>query len=207
MSDDPKLVAQRRDSVGTTSTKKLRAAGQVPGSVYGHKQDSVSFAAPVEQLMPIINSGHRVVDLELEGNQEKVLIQDVQWDTYSKNVLHVDLLRVDPNERVSTSVDIIVRGVAPGVLLGGILEQPHHTLPIECPVIRLPENIVVRVSDLALGGAIHVRDLVLPKDCVSTLPGEEIIVHVVTPRGMSTEEETAQPGEPELVGGKKEDAE
>ncbi|TWT60336.1 50S ribosomal protein L25 [Rubinisphaera italica] len=208
MSDDPKLTAQRRESLGTSTSRRMRKAGQIPGCIYGHKQEAISFAVSAEELNPIIASGHKVVDFDIDGSVDKALIQEVQWNTFSTYVQHIDLLRVDANERVSTSVEIVVRGISPGVLAGGILEQTHHELPIECPVIRLPEQIVIRVSDLKMGGAIHVSDLKLPTDCTTTLPPEEVLVHVVEPRKAPepTDEELAASAEPEVVGAADEDA-
>lgn len=209
MSDDPKLTAQRRDSLGSSVSRRMRKAGQIPGSIYGHKQEAISFAVSADDLNPIIASGHKVVDFEIDGSVDKALIQDVQWNTFSTYVQHVDLLRVDANERVSTSVEIVVRGISPGVLAGGILEQIHHELPIECPVIRLPEQIVIRVTDLKMGGAIHVSDIPLPTDCTTTLPPEEVVVHVVEPRKAPEPDvdEVAASAEPEVVGAKEEDSE
>ncbi|HCS53962.1 MAG TPA: hypothetical protein DIW81_20645 [Planctomycetaceae bacterium] len=94
-------------------------------------------------------------------------------------------------------------------MAGGILEQIHHELPIECPVIRLPEQIVIRVTDLKMGGAIHVSDIPLPTDCTTTLPPEEVVVHVVEPRKAPEpdENEIASSAEPEVVGAKEEDSE
>jgi len=207
MSDDPKLTAQRREALGSSATKKLRREGLVPGNIYGHKEETIAFAVSSETLSPIIASGHKVVDFDLDGKEEKAIIQDVQWDTFSQYVQHFDLLRVDANERVSTDVEIVVRGIAPGVLAGGILEQTHHYLPIECPVIRLPEQIVIRVTDLKLGQAVHVSDLELPKDCTTSLPPEEVVVHIVEPRKapvLDDEAEASASAEPEVVGADKE---
>ncbi len=207
MSDDPKLTAQRRESLGSSATKKLRREGLVPGNIYGHKEETIAFAVSSDTLSPIIASGHKVVDFDLDGKEEKAIIQDVQWDTFSQYVQHFDLLRVDANERVSTDVEIVVRGIAPGVLAGGILEQTHHYLPIECPVIRLPEQIVIRVTDLKLGQAVHVSDLALPKDCTTSLPGEEVVVHIVEPRKapvLDDEADASASAEPEVVGADKE---
>lgn len=195
MSNDPKIQAARREAVGTIATRKLRRSGMIPGNIYGHKQETIHFSVENDSLAPIIASGHKVVDFELDGRVEKAIIQDVQWDTFSKHVQHFDLLRVDENERVTTQVDLLIRGISPGVLAGGILEQPHHTLPIECPVIRLPDNIVVRVNTLQLGESIHVKDLVLPKDVTTTLPPDEVIVHVVAPRKSAVAEEEAPAAE------------
>lgn len=194
MSNDPKIPAARRDAVGTTATKKVRQAGRIPGNIYGHKQETISFSVENDTLFPVVVSGHKVVDFELDGQVEKAIIQEVQWDTFSKEILHFDLLRVDENERVTTVVELAIRGIAPGVLAGGILEQTHHTLPIECPVIRLPERIVVRVNNLKLGESILVKDLELPPEVTTSLPDEEVVVHIVVPkkRGDSEEAEATE---------------
>ncbi len=199
MSNDPKIPAVRRDAVGTTATKKVRQAGRIPGSIYGHKQETISFSVENDTLHPVVVSGHKVVDFELDGQVEKAIIQDVQWDTFSKEILHFDLLRVDQNERVTTVVELALRGIAPGVLAGGILEQTQHSLPIECPVIRLPERIVVRVNNLQMGQSILVKDLELPPEVTTSLPEDEVVVHVVVPKKQeepaeeeATTEETAE---------------
>jgi len=190
MSNDPKLVAAERKEVGTNATKRLRNEGRTPGTLYGHKEATRHFAVESESLQPIIASGHKIVDLELEGaSVEKAMIQDVQWDTFSQYVLHFDLLRVDEKERVTTDVEIVTRGIAPGVLAGGILEQTHHTLPIECPVIRLPENITLRINKLKIGESITVGDLELPFDVTTSLPAEEVLIHIVEPKAAPVADE------------------
>lgn len=190
MSNDPKLVAELRDSVGTASSKRLRSAGRTPGNLYGHKQDAISFSISHNLLIPILKTGHKVVDFELNGKQEKAMIQDVQWDTFSTYVQHFDLLRVDEDERIHTDVSIILKGTAPGVISGGILEQPRHSIPVECPVIRLPNKIEIRIGALELGQSIHASDLELPAEVTTTLPPGEVLVHVVIPKQSAEEEES-----------------
>ncbi|MBR9803098.1 50S ribosomal protein L25 [bacterium] len=195
MSNDPKLVAAERNEVGTNATKRLRNEGRTPGTLYGHNEGTRHFAVEAEALQPIIASGHKVVDLEIGGAIEKTMIQDVQWDTFSQYVLHFDLLRVNEKERVTTDVELVTRGIAPGVLAGGILELVHHSLPIECPVIRLPEQVTLRINKLQIGDSITVGDLELPTDVTTSLPPEEVLVHIVAPKAapvLDDEEEGAE---------------
>ncbi len=182
MSSDPKLVAEPRTSTGTSSARKLRKAGRTPGNIYGHKQEPVSFSIENDVLIPILKTGHKVVDFELDGKQEKAIIQDVQWDTFSKYVQHFDLLRVDADERVHVEVALSLKGTSPGVLRGGILEQPRHSIPVDCPVIRLPDKIEVRIGKLDLGESIHVSDLELPPEVTTPLPPNEVLIHIVVPK-------------------------
>ncbi len=182
MSNDPKLVAEPRTSTGTSSARRLRKAGRTPGNIYGHKQESIAFSIENDVLIPILKTGHKVVDFELDGKTDKAIIQDVQWDTFSKYVQHFDLLRVDPEERVHVEVALSLKGTSPGVLRGGILEQPRHSIPVDCPVIRLPDRIDVRIGSLELGESLHVSDLELPPEVTTPLPPNEVLVHIVVPK-------------------------
>jgi large subunit ribosomal protein L25 len=128
----------------------------------------------------------------------------VQWDHLGKEVLHIDFERVSADERIHVSVPIELRGVAPGVTGGGVLDQPMHELAIECPAIAVPESIRVNVGELQLGAAIHVRDLHLPEGVTATGDPDAVVVHVTLKQ--TEPEPTAAPAagaaEPEIIGRK-----
>jgi large subunit ribosomal protein L25 len=174
----------------------------VPGNVYGHGQAPLPISVSSEMVRPIVTSGAHVVNLELDGESQTALIREVQWDTFSTYVRHLDLVRVDANERVRLSVPVQLKGTAVGMLTGGIVEQPLHALHIECPAIQVPDFIPVRVSHLDIGQAIHVRELTEIPEGVTVLDAPEaLIVHIVKP---GVEEEPAAdavpgPAEPELI--------
>src|SRR5215472_13664064 len=128
MAESETLVAQKRDEHGTRNARRLRAAGRVPGVLYGHKQETVAISFSGEELSRIIRHGVRVVDLQTDAGTEKALIKELQWDHLGKEVLHVDLARVSFDERIEISVRLEVKGIAPGVTGGGLLDQPMHTL-------------------------------------------------------------------------------
>lgn len=207
MAEDPKVTLEKRKNLGSADARRLRRAGHVPGNVYGHHQDAVAISLPSDVVTPIIESGHKIVDMELDGSVEKAMIKDVQWDVYSTNVLHFDLLRVDPNERVEVEVPILIRGTPAGVINGGIMETPHHSVAVECPAIRIPDNIPIRVNDLKIGEAIHISDIEWGDGVVPQLPASEVVVQVTEPKRATAAEEAEEsgPAEPELVGKKEED--
>ncbi|HWL08152.1 MAG TPA: 50S ribosomal protein L25 [Planctomicrobium sp.] len=179
MSHIVKISGKPRASVGTSQARRLRTQGLVPANVYGHKQDSANIVLESDAITGLIKSGARVVDLDIEGTSEKALLKSVQWDTFSTHVLHVDFLRVDINERVRLDVPIQLRGTAPGVVAGGVLEVPHHTLTIECLAVEVPDNIQVRIASLNLGEFIHVSDLQdVPPGVTVLTPPETVLVHV-----------------------------
>lgn len=196
------LPASRRKETGTAACRRLRRSGLVPGNVYGHGQEPLPISVSSDVIRPIVSSGAHVVNLELDGKTETALIREVQWDTFSSYVRHLDLVRVDANERVRLSVPVQLKGTAAGALTGGIVEQPLHALHIECPAIQVPDFIPVRISHLEIGQAVHVRELTDVPAGVTILDAPDaLIVHIVKPGVV--EEPTAEaapgPAEPELI--------
>jgi len=205
MAESLVLVAETRAGRGKQAARRLRRTGKVPAVVYGHKEETLSVALPLEEVEKAIRRGVRVVDLKAGGKEEKALIRDVQWDHLGKDLLHVDFARVAADERIVLTVPIELRGTAPGVTAGGVLDQPIHTLSIECLAISIPDTIRVNIGELQIGSAIHVRDLVLPAGVKAMSDPEAIVVQVKQP--VAEEEapvaaEAAEAAEPEVIGAK-----
>jgi large subunit ribosomal protein L25 len=205
MAESVVLKVSRREGRGTRKAEKLRKAGQSPGVVYGHKQETISVAVSHDELLSAIRHGARVVDLQLDGATEKAQIVEVQWDHIGHDVLHVDFRRVSEHERIRLAVPIELRGIAPGVTGGGVLDQPLHTLDIECPALHVPDSIRVNISELQLDASIYVRDLVLPPDVKSLADADAVVVHVAPPRveveaAPAPAEAAPAAAEPEIVG-------
>ena len=205
MSKEAKLVVEPRTELGSAACRRLRNRGLIPGNVYGHNAPPTAVVITADALRPVIKSGVHVVDLDLSGKQDKAVIRDVQWDIFGKDIQHFDLLRVDPNERVNISVPIELKGTAPGVVAGGILEQPMHQITIDCLAYQIPDSIQIRISALELGQAIHVKDLELPEGSHAHAQPDSIVVHVVKLQAHEIAAAEAGPAEPEVIG-KKPDA-
>jgi large subunit ribosomal protein L25 len=212
MAVEMKLPVAKRSVMGSTACRRLRRSGKVPGVVYGHQIDPLAIEVAWDSLAPVLKAGTRVVDLDVEGKVEKAMFRDIQWDTFGVEVNHIDFLRIDPNDRVEVEVPIVLKGTAPGTLAGGILDFHLHAVTIECLAIQIPDNIPVKIGELQMEQAIHVRELELPANTVVKNDPETVvvqvkhIVEVVEPTG----EAGAEPGptQPEIVGRKvKEDEE
>jgi large subunit ribosomal protein L25 len=139
------------------------------------------------------------------------MFRDIQWDTFGSEVNHIDFLRIDPNDRVEVEVPIVLKGTAPGVLGGGVLDFHLHSVTIECLAIAIPDNIPVKIGELQLEQAIHVRELELPPNTVVKNDPETVVVQVkhIVEVVEPTAEGAAEPGptEPEIVGRKVKEAE
>jgi large subunit ribosomal protein L25 len=210
MADQLVLTTKPRTQRGSRAAAKLRASGELPAVLYGHKEETVALTISAEALQNVIRHKARVVDLESGGSEtQKALIREIQWDHLGKDVLHVDFERVSAHERIHVSVPIELRGIAPGVTGGGVLDQPMHTLPIECPAISVPESIRVNVGELQLGAAIHVRDLSLPEGVTTSADPDALVVHVTLKQIEAEPVVAPAPGaaEPEVIGRKVEEGE
>ena len=151
MSDLVALAVQPRSTTGTKQAKKTRAAGMIPGIVYGHKQEPVAITVATKELDHAIRVLHaRTFEISLNGKKESVLIRQLQWCHLGKDMYHIDLWRVDAAERVKVTVPVELRGI-PKNTGGGVLEQPLHLLHIECFALKIPDAFKVEIETLTLG--------------------------------------------------------
>jgi large subunit ribosomal protein L25 len=181
MSNEVTLKAQSRTDSGSRAAGKLRKQGLVPAVVYGHKQANAQVAVSAEALDRLIRVQHtRVLELEHSGKTETVLIREVQWDYLGKQMIHVDFERKSRSELVKVTVPVELRN-APKVTGGGVLDQPLHTLHIECPLGSIPEAIRIDLTNLALGAPIHVKELTLPTGVKVLESPEAVVVQLKLP--------------------------
>ncbi len=200
MSDIVTLKAESRTGRGSKIASKLRKQGRVPGIVYGHKEENLQVAVSAEDLDRAIRVQHaRVLDLDIAGKVETVLIRELQWDHLGKTMLHVDFERKSRTETVKVTVPVELRN-SPKITGGGVLDQPLHTLHIECPLGSIPEAIRVDILGLMLGAPIHVKELVLPPGVTVLDDLEAVVVQLKLP-GAEAVVPTVVPGaaEPEMI--------
>lgn len=196
------LVGKPRQETGTRAARRLRRQGRIPAVVYGHGEGTVALSVGKDEIGSALRHGARVLDLDQDGNRQKVLIRDVQYDAIGLEVLHVDLTRVSEDERIRIDVSIELRGIPAGVTAGGVLDHHMHSLQIECPAISVPESIRVAIGELQIGQGVHVRDLKLPEGVIALSDPDEVIVQVIEPKAVVEEEgAVAAPGaaEPEII--------
>src|SRR5690606_5053015 len=202
MSDDISITTQPRTKLGTSECRRLRRSGRIPANVIGHGEEPQAVSITEDAFRPVLATGHKVVDLTIDGQTQKALVRDVQWDTFSQNVQHIDFVRVDATERMIVDIPVVLRGTPPGVTDGGVLDHHMHTVSVEAPAVKIPDQIEVRVLDLQIGDAIYVKDVSLPPDIKMMDDPEQIVVQVNEPVEIPEEEGAeleATGAEPELV--------
>lgn len=195
------LQAEVREHTGSKAAAAVRGMGRIPGIVYGHKEQPVAVSVNAHDFVEGLHHGHRLMDVTIGNQTGKMIVKDVQYDHLGRNILHVDLMRVDVTETIEVSVPIELKGTAKGTHEGGIVEAHMDDLEVECQVINIPESVVVSVKDLGVGESIHAGDIKLP-DGVKLLTAPEAIVatcHIVTEVKTTEQVEAETPVAPELI--------
>ena len=195
------LKAEKRDKTGSRSAAKVRQQGRIPAVVYGHKKESMAVSLDAHSLIEGLHHGHRLVDVQIGRKKEKTLVRELQYDNLGKNIIHVDLVRVDVQETVRVTVPIELKGTAQGTHEGGIVESHADQLEIECKVTEIPETIVLSIKELGVGDALHAGDIPLPEG-VKLLDDPETVVVTcgLVAAAKTTEElETEAPTAPEVI--------
>jgi large subunit ribosomal protein L25 len=200
------ITVQPRTGHGTRVARRLRREGQIPAVIYGHKEATAAVTVPADELKRALKAGSPIVDLKTDGTTQKAQIRELQWDHLGMEVLHADFLRVSEDERIVTHVKIELRGAHP---TGGVIDQPIHSLEVECPVIAVPQSIRLDIGGIQLGQAIHVKELTLPPNVKAMVDPDAVVVVCKTHIDTEAVAATAEPGanEPEVIGRKAEETE
>lgn len=192
MTEDFRLSAESRTLLGSMNSKRLRKQFKVPANLYGFKKETVSITVSADQVEKMVANGSRVVDVEFDGNVEKAVVQELQWDIYSTHVKHVDLKRVDPDEVATVDVPLRLRGEALGLKDGGQIRQLLKRVSVTCPAFRVPNHIDVRVGALRIGDSVKVSDLRVPETVTLQTAADEVVVELYDPKKVAAGAEAVE---------------
>jgi len=209
MTDKVTLKGELRDKVGTNSSAQLRSEGKLPAVMYGHGEGASSFAIGRHEFTEAINHGQRLFEIEISGKTETLLVKELQYDYLGKNFIHVDFIRVNLAEVVTVTVELKLKGTAPGTTEGGMLDVHMDAIDVECKVSDIPEIIELSVKEVNVGDAIHAGDITLPAGATLVTDAEALILncHVVAEAKTTEELEGEMPSGPEVITEKKEETE
>ncbi len=163
------ISAVKRDAKGTGASRRLRRAGAVPGVLYGGGKEALAIELNAKELFLQFRreAFHAsVLNLNLEGKKENVLLRDFQMHPVRNTIQHIDFQRVSATEKIHVKVPFhfINADVAPGVKLGGgIVAHIQTEADVSCLAKDLPEFIEVDVANLEMGHSIHLSQIKLPK--------------------------------------------
>ena len=195
-----KVIAFPRKEQGTGASRRLRRAGQTPGIVYGGTAAPLNIAVDHNALYHALKKEafhSSILDLEIEGKVEQVLLRDFQVHAFKQLVLHVDFQRVDASQKLHTKVPLhfVNAEVSPAVKLhGGIISHVAAELDVTCLPKNLPEFIEVDLAKLDVGQSIHLADLKLPNGVTAVTQENLTIATATVPAGQVAAEGEAAGG-------------
>lgn len=184
------LDAVKRNTRGKNEARRLRVAGQIPAVVYGAQKigDAPAPEAVAVDPKPFLRILHSssglntLITLKIAGGSDaRVLVRNVQLDPVTSHLLHADFYRVNMDRKIKVTVPITLRGEARGVKVdGGVLDFVHREIEVEVLPAEIPNSIEVDVTDLGIGGAIHVRDVAANAAWTPVTDLDLMLVHVIT---------------------------
>ncbi|MDB5773440.1 MAG: ribosomal protein L25/ral stress protein Ctc [Burkholderia sp.] len=194
-----KVIAFPRSEQGSGASRRLRNAGQTPGIIYGGTSAPVNIALDHNALYHALKKEtfhSSILDMELEGKVEKVLLRDFQMHAYKQLVLHVDFQRVDEKQKIHVKVPLhfVNAEVSPAVKLNSaIVSHVMTELDVTCFPSALPEFIEVDLSNMEVGQSLHLSDIKLPIGVTPVLHGQEnpTIATASIPAGAVSADEAA----------------
>jgi large subunit ribosomal protein L25 len=212
------LNGRRRDVIGKGGARKARAAGQIPGVIYGHGETPIAVAVDSREFSTVMRShkgGNAIVNLKVGDGEYTALVRDAQIDPLSRHILHLDFQHISLTETIEVEVAVHPVGIAVGVKDGGgILELITRMIEVRCLPTAIPPAIDLDVTSLEIGASLHVSDIKAEGFTILTDPQTTVVTVVAptveeAPVAVEGAVPAATTAEPEVVGakGKKEEGE
>jgi large subunit ribosomal protein L25 len=174
------LVAETGRPTGSRATGRLRAAGKIPGVLYGHGLAPVPLAVDRRELRHALSGPagvNAVVRLQVGGDTHPTVVKDLQRHPVRRNVTHIDFIVVRMDEEITVDVPIVLEGEAKRLQQdGGVIEQALTSLAVITTPATIPPQITIDISNLAVGDIVRVGDLVLPAGVTSDLDPETAVL-------------------------------
>ncbi len=187
------ISANERAQTGAKGASQLRKGGQVPGVLYGGKENK-HFSLRALDIRTLTHTTLRhVVDLDIEGNVIPALLKEVQYHPITDQPIHVDFIELVSGVKTKVRLAVKLVGQSAGVRLGGKLSQPLRSLVVLGDPALLPEQIEVDITEMNVGDSVRIKDLnitggeILGRD-------DSVIAAVKTARTVVEEETVAEEG-------------
>jgi large subunit ribosomal protein L25 len=186
------LKAETGRPTGSRPTRRLRAAGKVPGVVYGLDNPPVPVTVEWRALRVVLTSEaglNTLIDLDVDGESKLAIVKDLQRDPVHGNVRHADFLLIRRDREITVEVPLVLHGEAESVQRqDGLVDQVMMTLTVNAKPADIPAEIPVDISALNIGEAIRVGDLTLPSGASTDVdPDEAVVVAQVAPSSAELE--------------------
>ena len=154
------INGSKRESVGKSSSRLLRNAGQVPCVLYGG-EGPIHFSAPELAFSKLVYTANAYTVVIAFGEKESynAILQDIQFHPVSDKILHIDFYQLFDDKKISMDIPVKLNGNPIGVKLGGNLQRNKRKLRIKALPTNLPDNIEIDISELNIGDKVYITEL------------------------------------------------
>ena len=208
MSEQVNLNASNREVEGKSSSRKLRRDGSVPAVVYGGEKDPIRISIlekDIAKASEIPGFATQILSINISGEEQNVILKELQRHPATQRVLHADLQRVDPDTKINISVPVrfLNEDNCMGVKMhGGAISRLINDIDITCLASNLPEYLEVDVAELDVGDSIFLSALNLPDgvEIPSLSLGEDrdqAVVSITEAKVLDVEPELVEPSDDE----------
>ena len=174
------LIAETGRITGSSSSRRLRAEGKIPATVYGLGKDPQTVTvtrADLRKAMTTEAGVNALIRLEIDGSTEYTLVKEIQRHPVRREVSHLDFLRIDPGKEMTLDVPIVIVGDAKKVTSGGgIIEQKLKGLRVSVRPDSIPTELSAFIAEMDVEDVLTVADLVLPDGVTTEIEGETPVV-------------------------------
>ena len=200
------LKAEVRERVGKGAARAVRRQDKVPAVIYGERKPPISIVLPQREMTQRLNAGGfltHLMQIEVEGEEIRVIPKDYQLDPVRDFLLHVDFLRVGEGARLTLDVPVHFRNHpdSPGLKRGGVLNVVRHAIAMMVPADAIPEFVVVDLTGLDIGDSVHISAITLPEGVVPTITDRDFTVATIAGSAAMLPEEEEEKAEGEVPEG------
>ena len=170
------MVAELRTSFGKGAARKSRAAGRTPAVIYGHGSEPRHITLPARELALVLRHKNAVINLEIAGKHESVLVKSATKDVVTQVIEHVDLVTIVKGEKVHVEVPVHIVGES---LSGTTIDLEHKTVKLLTEANNIPEYVEAVFNKEGAGFHLVAKDIKLPAGVTLDLPADELVATVV----------------------------
>ena len=194
------LIANIRDTKTKGEVRDLRIKGSIPAILYGGKIESKKIYVDKKIINSLINSENflsNILNMEINGEKEKVLPREVAYDPISDEPLHIDFLRIVDGAKIILEIPVkfINTEKSPGLKKGGVLNIVRRKVELKCPTENIPSELIVDLENTEIGTSIKISSIKLPTNVFPTIQGRDFVIATVASPTIVVEPEKPAEGE------------
>ena len=182
------ISAKLRNGTGKTDSKALRNQGNVPCVLYGGEKQVCFYAHENDFRSLVYTPDVFIVELDIEGEKFRVVMQDLQFHPVTDKLLHLDFLQIFDDKEVTMTIPVHLEGMAIGIRNGGVLSFRRRKIITRAIPGNLPDYIEINIADLDIGHSVFIKDLRVD-EYTFLAPDNAVVVGVRTARELIIEEE------------------